>query len=216
MTDKRQQKRELAFMKAYDFVMNDPNLLPAEKLVIIVVSRYWPRPSWQSNERIAEACGFSKRYVEKLVKGLADKSYIKRGYARVRRKGRFFTCRVIVPLSFPEQADCQICWIQTEPQDGQETVPQDGPKPNCGSQTTELQDDQLEKNRKENRNAAPAPLPAGGQAPALLPAERSSKTIEYVERIKMNLGIGKKARKALTEEEIQDRRQRQQEALAAV
>ena len=69
MTVEKQQKVEIPFMRAYDFVMSDPNLLPAEKLVLIVVGRYWPRPCWQSNERIAEACGFSKRYVEKLVNG---------------------------------------------------------------------------------------------------------------------------------------------------
>ncbi|MHC4327377.1 MAG: helix-turn-helix domain-containing protein [Planctomycetota bacterium] len=202
-------------MRAYDFVISDPNLKPAEKLVIVVICRYWPKPCWQSNERIAEACGFTKRYVEKLIRGLANKSYIRRGYAHIKRNGRLLTCRVIVPLRFPKQMDYhQVQWIQTEPQDGQATVLQDDHVPPCSSQTTAPQDDQLEKNRKGNRNAASAPLPAEGQAPALLP-ERSKETMKYVEQIKTKLGIGKKAHKALTEEECQDRKQKQLEALQA-
>lgn len=211
MRVEKQQKTEIPFMRAYDFVVGDPNLLPAEKLVIIVVCRYWPRPSWQSNERIAEACGFSKRYVEKLIKGLAEKSYIKRGYAHERRNGKLFTCRVIVPLRFPKQIDYQVRWV-TVPQDGEETVPQDGHRPHCSSQTTALQGNQLEKNRKGNRNAAPAPLPAGGQAQALL-QDRPKETIEYVTKIKTKLGIGRKPFIPLAEEEFQARRQKQKEAL---
>jgi len=211
MTVEKQQKTEAPFMRAYDFVMRDPNLLPAEKLVVMVVWRYWPRPSWQSNGRIAEACGFSKRYVEKLIKGLAEKSYLKRGYAHERRNGKLFTCRVIVPLRFPKQIDNQIQWV-TVPQDGQATVPQDDPRPPCSAQTTAPQGDQLDMKRKENRNAAPAPLPAGGQAPALLP-ERSKEVVEYVDQIKTKLGIGKKAHRALTEKEFQDRKQKQRKAL---
>lgn len=209
-----QQKTEIPFMRAYDFVVGDPNLLPAEKLVIIVVCRYWPKPSWQSNERIAEACGFSKRYIEKLIKCLADKSYISRGYAHIRKNGRLLTCRVIVPLRFPKQTDYQVQWVETVPQDGEEAVPRDDHQPYCSSQTTLPQDDQLEKNRYRNRNAAPAPLPAGGQAPALL-QNRSNETIEFVEQIKRKLGIGKKAHKALTKKEFQDRKQKQLKALLA-
>lgn len=215
MTGKKQQKVEMPFMRAYDFVMSDPNLLPAEKLVIIVVCRYWPKPFWQSNERIAAACGFSKRYVEKLVRGLAERSYIRRGYAHVKRNGRLLTRRVMVPLRFPKQIEGEVQWIETEPQYGQVTAPQDGPRPHCSSQLTVLRDDQLEKNMTENRNAAPAPVPAVGQAPALLP-ERSKETIKYVEQIKMKLGISKKVHRIPTDEEYQDRKQKQIEALLAV
>lgn len=214
MKVEKRQKTKIPFMRAYDFVISDPNLLPAEKLVMVAACRYWPKPCWQSNERISEACGFSKRYVEKLIKGLADKSYIRRGYAHVRRNGRLLTYRVIVPLRFPKQIDCQVQWKQTEPQDGEEAVPQDDPKPNCGSQITAPQDDQLDKSTRKNRNAAPAPLPAGGQAQALL-QDRSKETIEYVDQIKTKLGIGKKAHKALTAKEFQDRKRKQRKALLA-
>jgi hypothetical protein len=208
MTVEKRQKTEIPFMKAYDFIISDPKLLPAEKLVIIVVFRYWPKPCWQSNERIAEACGFSKRYVEKLIKGLAAKSYIRRGYTNIRKNGRLLTCRVIVPLRFPKQTGYQVQWVQTEPQDGQATVLQDDPKPNGSSQTTAPQDDQLDKNRRRNRNAAPTPLPACGQASALHP-----ESAEYVNKVKKKLSIGKKSHRALTEKEIQDRKQKQLKAL---
>jgi hypothetical protein len=208
MTDEKQRKTEVSFMKAYDFIISDPKLNAGEKLVLIVICRYWPKPCWQSNERIAETCGFGKRHIEKLIKGLADKSYIRRGYAHIRRNGRLLTCRVIVPLRFPKQIDYQVQWIQTEPQDGQATVLQDDPKPNGSSQTTAPQDDQLDKSTKGNRNAAPTPLPAGGQASALHP-----ESAEYTNKVKVKLSIGKKSYRALTEKEIQDRKQKQLKAL---
>ena len=71
--------------------------------------------------------------------------------------------------------------------------------------------------RKETRNqtiAPPSPLPAGGQAPAVL-AERKRAVVQGIEKFKKQFGIGKKPHQPLSEKEIQDRRQIQLKALLA-
>jgi len=62
--------------------------------------------------------------------------------------------------------------------------------------------------------APPSPLPAGGQAPAVL-AERKSQAAQSVEDFKKRFGIGKRRRQPLSELEIQNRKQAQLKALLA-
>ena len=189
-------KPALLFARAYDFLLKDSNLTSAEKLVMIIICRYWPRPYWDTNEQIAKDLGFTERYVEKIIKSLADKKYIKRGYAHTTKNDRPHTVRVIVPKCFPEQSNAKIKWVKTEHMDGQDTEHTDGNSPNSSSFLPEHTDDLLERNRKEieksNKKAMPTPLPAEGQAPALLKTTKS---------------------KQLSPEEFEQRKQQQLKAL---
>lgn len=158
----------LPFSRAYDFLLEDKELTPAEKLVMIEVCRYWPNPYWATNEHIAKKLGFSERYIEKLIKRLAEKKYIKRGYAHTTKNNRPHTVRVIVPKSFPVKSTAKIKWVKLpEHMDGQYTEDMDGNCPNNSPLSPEHKDDLLEKNKNKIEKATPAPLPAGGQALAL-------------------------------------------------
>ena len=42
-------KLDLPFAKAYNFLLADTNLTASEKLVMIIVCRYWPNPYWGTN-----------------------------------------------------------------------------------------------------------------------------------------------------------------------
>lgn len=165
-------KSDLPFAKAYNFLLEDHNLASAEKLVMIVICRYWPRAYWDTNEHTAEDLGFSERYIEKVIKSLAGKGYIKRGYAHTTRNNRPHTVRVIVPKCFPIKSNAKVKWIkQPEQLDGQHTEHTDANRPNSCSFLPEQPDDLLERSKKEikkrNRKAMLAPLPAKGQASAL-------------------------------------------------
>ena len=164
-----QSRTKMRFLKAFEFLMSTQRLTSTEKLVMIVICRFWPNPFWDSNASIAKSLGISVRYVEKIIKSLATKGFIKRGYAHTKRNGRLHTVRVILPLCFPEPCRLKINWVkQTEHMDGQQAEHPDGERPNSSSFLPEQTDDLLEKNRRINTKATPSPLPTEGQAPALL------------------------------------------------
>jgi len=104
-----------------------------------------------------------------IINRLAKKGYIKRGYDHTNKNGKPHTVRVIAPFCFPEKCKKIINWVSTEQQFGQQTEQQFGFTPNNGSFSTEQQFDLLERNKKVNKNATPAPLPVAGQASALSP-----------------------------------------------
>ena len=98
---------------------------------------------------------------------------IKQGYAHTTKKGRQHTVRVIVPKCFPFKSNAKIKWVkQPVHMDGQHTEDMDGNCPNNSSFLPEQSDDLLERSKKEinkrNKMAMPSPLPAEGQASALL------------------------------------------------
>jgi hypothetical protein len=165
--NKETKKREsdIPFMKAYNFVLGKPNLTSAEKLVMIVLCRFWPNPYWDSNSQVAKTLGFTERYIEKIIKSLASKRIIKRGYAHVNRNRRLYTVRVIMPRCFPEIPGHKIKWIKPEHMGGGQTEHMDGCSPNNSSFLPEQKDDLLEENRR-GKERTPEPLPGGGQAPA--------------------------------------------------
>lgn len=63
--------------------------------------------------------------------------------------------------------------------------------------------------------APPSPLPAGGQAPAVL-AQRRTEAARAVEEFKIRFGLGRKLHQPLSEQEFQNRRQQQRDALMAL
>jgi hypothetical protein len=124
-------KPALPFAKAYNFLLKDGNLTSAEKLVLIVICRYWPKPYWDTNQHTAEDLGFTERYIEKIIKRLKVKGYIKAGYAHTTKNSRPHTVRVIVPKCFSEKSNTKIKWVKPpEHMDGQHTEHTDGNSPN--------------------------------------------------------------------------------------
>lgn len=101
-------KEKLPFIKAYMFILNDPDLIPAEKLVLLVVCRYLPDFCYHTNRQIAEICGFSERYIEKLVSRLKAKKRIKTGYSHTSKNGSPYTVRVMVPARVPKETNYRL------------------------------------------------------------------------------------------------------------
>jgi len=110
-------KPQLLFAPAYDIVMHNKRLEPAEKLVLIEVCRWWPKPYHGSNATIAYNTGLHSRTVQKCLLTLSTgpakrhaqgkprrRAYIDRGYAHIRLEGKLYTSRVILPLCLPGHA----------------------------------------------------------------------------------------------------------------
>jgi hypothetical protein len=208
----KNRKHEKSFSKAYDFLLKRTDLTSAEKLTLIVVCRYWPNPYWDSNLAIAKNLGFCERYAEKVIKTLADKGIIKRGYAHTTKNGRPHTVRVVVPQCLPEKCQFKINWVRPEHMDGQQTEHTDGNCPNNGSFLPEQSADLLDKNRKEKKKATPASLPAGGQAPALLEDRKKDAQAE-VEPFERRFGSSQQRKSKLSPAEFEQRRQTLTKAL---
>jgi hypothetical protein len=103
------------------------------------------------------------------------------------------------------------CKIDTVLQDGQDTVLRDGQRPSYRTQSTVLQADLIERNRKENRKATPhlqniqnRIAEGAGSTPLPSPAKRQAKAL--IERITPPIT-------RMTEQEFQERRRRQIKAL---
>ena len=110
-------KPQLVFAPAYDIIMHNRHLSPCEKLVLIEVCRWWPKPCHGSNAIIAHNTGLSIREVQYCLKSLSTgptkrhvqgkprrRAYIDRGYAHIHLEGKLYTSRVIRPLCLPGDA----------------------------------------------------------------------------------------------------------------
>jgi len=75
-------KTDLPFARAYDFLMRSTELIPAEKLVLFQVLRYYPKPCTMKRCTIARACGLKPDYVRNLIRWLCA------GPAELRRMKR--------------------------------------------------------------------------------------------------------------------------------
>ena len=189
----RETKTSLPFIRAYNFLLEKKDLKPAEKLVLIVLCRFWPSPFWGANSTIAKNLGCSERHVQRLLNKLKCKGFIKSGYAHKNRDGKKHTVRVIIPLCMPGKC------VLTDNKAAHDVDVVAAHDIGVVTPTTNraLTHDKhvtlLEGNRKENRESTPLPLPALGQAKALkekmMPKTR------------------------ITEQEFQERRRRQIKAL---
>jgi predicted transcriptional regulator len=213
MTEKNTESK-FPFMRAYNFLLEKSakDLTPAEKMVLIVICRYWPSPYWDTNLTIAKNCGFTERYIEKIIKSLAKKGYVQRGYAHTDKEGKHHTVRVIKPLCFSEPCKKIIPWVSPEQMDGQQTEQTDGQCPNSRAFSPELQDDLLESKEKLNRKTMPAPLPAKGQA-AALPEDKKTQSVSNVRQFINGFGSGCRKTPVLTPMEFEQKRQSQIRAL---
>jgi DNA-binding MarR family transcriptional regulator len=105
---KRQVPR---YLMAFADILKRKEITPSEKLVLIVLGRFWPKPYFGSNETIANETGLSKIYVKKLIKRLFDKKIIRRGLTTITQRGKPYTSRVIVISLLPKYVlESRILW----------------------------------------------------------------------------------------------------------
>ncbi len=201
-------------MRAYAFLLERNDLTVAEKLILIVLCRFWPSPFWGSNASIAKSLAVSERYVEMLVRRLAKKKIIKKGYAHSEKKGKHHTVRVIVPQCFGDKCSTPINWIEPEQPDGRQTEHLGASPPYNIAFSPEQRFDLLERNRRMNIKATSLPLPAQEQAKTSEENSASGPT----GRIKYSDILKQKALRhtpLMTPEEFEKNRRKQIKALLA-
>jgi hypothetical protein len=144
MTDKK-NKTKMPFIRAYNSLLTRADLTPAEKLVLCVICKFWPSPFWGANSTIAESLGISERYAEMLIRRLAKKKIINKGYTHIAKNGNKHTVRVIVPMCFSEKCKKPANWITPEQSFGRTPEEPSGQIPNKHSFLPEQSFDLLER-----------------------------------------------------------------------
>lgn len=167
MANDKKTKTSKPFVRAYTFLLERKDLRSAEKLVLMILCRFWPSPFWGSNASIAQMLGISVRRVERILKSLKSKKVIKAGYAHKPRNGQNHTVRLIVPLCMPERCVLKDIKIDTGLNDGCITEQTDGLIPSNCAESTVKRADLIERNRRMNIKATSLPLPAEEQAKTL-------------------------------------------------
>jgi len=105
---------QLTYAKAYDIILHNQHLTTAERIILILVCRYFPRPCSMSNETLAHHSGLSIRQVQYCLKALSTgptkrtakgaskrRAYIVREYAHITHEGKTYTARLIYPVFLP-------------------------------------------------------------------------------------------------------------------
>lgn len=103
------------YCRAFDFIMSNPNLRSAEKLILTAIARHYPNPCWQSNQSLAADCGFIERRVERWLARLKEHNppYIIINYQHTKnRKGKQVTKRTIIVNSGALEYDKKL--LKTE------------------------------------------------------------------------------------------------------
>jgi hypothetical protein len=108
-------KTDLPFARAYDFILGDRNLISAEKVVLFVVLRFYPKPCVMRRASIARACGLRPDYVRTLVRWLCAgpeelrrmgrpprRAYLRQGYVTAGDTGQKLV-RWLAPADLPQE-----------------------------------------------------------------------------------------------------------------
>jgi hypothetical protein len=222
-------KTPFPFARAFNFLLADKHLCAAEKLVMVEICRYWPEPFYESAATIASHIGLNPRYVRNIITGLTQgtktrerlgkpprKCYLKRAYAHYKRNGQTLTVRVIKPLCFPTEIGARGEPHSARGQPGGRT-PAATPAALGVRESARGQPP----NRYLNRNkiekeieSQPAPLPAKGQASAVL-QDRQVEQQGAIEQSKARFGRPRKEYKPLTDAEFEQKRQMSRKQLLA-
>jgi len=203
----KKTKASMPFIKAYQFLLERKDLKSAEKLLLITLCRFWPSPFWGSNATLADMLGISLRRVERILKRLKSKKFIKAGYAHKPRDGKNHTVRVIVPLCMPEKCVMKD-FEDAEQIDGCQTELNDGSIPSNCVKSTVKQADLIERNRRMNIKATALPLPAQTQAKPLI-KNNEPPAVPIVRNFSQVLKGTLHKASPLTESEFERRRQEQ-------
>jgi len=221
--DSKKQKKKASGLWIRNEILNIRALDDSEKMLLAHFDSFGARGCYQANGTLAEIF-------------LAKPRTIRRRIAKIKRAGLIYVkspkgyYRTIWVKSNTEVKKAVKLWYRGEEIEKPREGKQDGQKwptevdktgqpsrsksvfrhgQNCPTTNTET----VKKTKKETK-ATPAPLPAGGQATALL-EDRKAGVIADVEQLKRTFGHSGRQRAKLTDAEWEDRRQAQRRALLA-
>jgi hypothetical protein len=216
MAKKPEQPKE-NYLKVPYHILNLPDIGLCEKILLAWVYSFGEKGCWQSNKTLAEHLMVSadtiSRWISKIKKYLHVQS--PKGYSRT-----------MWAKSHPDVQAATKLWHRgkeiPKPNACDYRKNAEDPRQKCGSdyrksairlpQECRTTNNQTIKETIKDTTATPTPLPAGGQASALL-EDRKATVISTVEQLKHSLGRGGQRSERLPEAEFQQRRQQLKKAL---
>ena len=227
MADTRKPKER--YLKIPYHILNISQLGLSEKVLLAHIYSFGTKGCWQGNSTLGEMFFVEGRTISRWVARLKKDGHV----LWVHPKGRY---RTIWAKSHPDvRAAATLSYIGE--QISKEAVvaghaatilqrrdcPEGVDKSVVSTATNQCvqagqncphTNNTTKKDTMSNTTAPPLPLPAGGQAPAVL-VERRKAAVASVEQFKKRFGIARKIRTPLSDKEFQDRAQKQRKALLA-
>ena len=206
----KKEARERYLVIPYN-ILNLRGIGLCEKVLLAHIYSFGAKGCWQSNATLAEVLMVSPRTVtqyiarlrrEKLVQIKCPKGYYRTIWAKAHPE-----VAAAVQLSYRgTKADKSA---NHHSRKGPSQCAINGVRPGRNLLPT---NNTTTKETKRETIATPSPLPAGGQAPALL-KERARDNLARIERLKHEFGKSGKPYRPLTEQQFQQRRQAQLKGL---
>jgi len=234
MNVKRSKANEKAkpkeqYLKIPYHILNIRDLGLAEKVLLAHIYSFGSKGCWQSNETLGDMFFVDGRTISRWIAQIKKSGHV----LWIHPKGRY---RTIWVKSHPA-----VRQASTLPYMGQEISKEAVVKGHAAAvllrqdcrggidrsvaatatnrcvqvrQNCPHTNNTTKKETIEGTTAPPSPLPAGGQAPAVL-VERRNSDVRRIEDFKRNFGAARKAREPLSEAQLEQRRQKQKSALLA-
>jgi len=225
-TEKAKPKEQ--YLKIPYHILNVRDLGLAEKVLLAHIYSFGKKGCWQSNETLGKMFFVNGRTISRWITQIKKSGHV----FWVHPKGRY---RTIWAKSHPAVRQASTLLYMGQEISKEAVVKghaaaillrQDcrGGIDGSVAATTTNQCNQVRQNclhtnnttkkeTMEETTAPPSPLPAGGQAPAVL-AERRGADVRRIEDFTRNFGIARRDRKPLSEEQVERRRQKQKTALS--
>jgi len=219
----KKKPKEL-YLKIPYHILNIPGINLCEKVMPAHIYSFGEKGCWQSNATLGKIFMVCPRTISLWIAKLARSNLIQTKSP----KGYY---RTIWAKSHPKVSEASVLWYRKQqvPNPDKETTVHRAKS--CAQDSNNLRGQSAKSgdrpgkilrttNNKTIREtisqttAPPAPLPAGGQASAVL-TERKSATVRSIEEFKKQFGLGKRRSEPLSDKKFQDRKQIQIKALLA-
>ena len=219
----KKKPKEL-YLKIPYHILNIPGLGLCEKVLLAHIYSFGEKGCWQSNATLAKIFMVCPRTISLWIAKLARSNLIQTKSP----KGYY---RTIWAKSHPKVSEASALWYRKKqvPNPDKETAIHRakscaldsnnlrGQCANSGDRPGKILRTTNNKTIKETiskTTAPPAPLPAGGQASAVL-TERKSAAVRSIDEFKKQFGTGKRSCQPLSDKEFEGHRQTQLKALMA-
>jgi len=212
------------YLKIPYHILNIPDLGLCEKVLLAHIYSFGEKGCWQSNSTLGDIFMVCPRTISLWISKLARSNLIQTKSP----KGYY---RTIWAKSHPKVSEASMLWYRKQKVsnpdkeasvdcaksralDGNNLRGQCAQSGNGPGKILRTTNNKTKKDIISRTTAPPSPLPAGGQASAVL-TERKDMAVRSIEEFKKKFGIGKRRSSFLSEKEINDRRQTQLKTLLA-
>ena len=212
------------YLKVPYHILNIPGLGLCEKVLLAHIYSFGEKGCWQSNATLAEIFMVCPRTISLWIAKLARSNLIHTKSP----KGYY---RTIWAKSHPKVREASMLWYRKQKVSNPDKETNVDCAKSCAQDSNNLRgqcaksgdragkilrttNNKTMKETTSKTTAPPSPLPAGGQAPAVL-SERKNMAVRSIKDFKKQFGIRKKSHQPLSDKEINYRSQIQLKALLA-